>query len=90
MARSVDNHTVFTGALSAEIFLARIGKTPGVALDKRPATAEVVTAFTRHMMHSMPTGASMSVQVGDGYYRLSCIPMTKEDFDAERSAKAKP
>lgn len=85
---SIHNHTVFVSALTGEIYLARAGKA-GSALDKRPATAEVVSAFTQHMMHGMPKGAGMSVQVGDGYYRLSCVPMTKEQFDADRASKVK-
>ncbi|MEM6050246.1 hypothetical protein AAH450_06640 [Erwinia sp. P7711] len=86
---SIHNHTVFVSALTGEIYLARTSKA-GSALDKCPATTEVVSAFTHHMMHGMAKGAEMSVQVGDGYYRLSCVSMTKEQFDADRASKVKP
>jgi len=86
---SIHKHTVYAGPINGDIYLARIGSR-GTALDKRIATPEVVSAFTLHMMHGTPKGAEMSVQVGNGYYRLSVKPMTKEEFDAERASKVNP
>jgi hypothetical protein len=66
---------VVYGPLLGEIFVARFGKKPGLALDKRIATLEVLGATVEHMMHNAPKGADRDIHVkGRGWFTLSVRP----------------
>lgn len=81
-------YKVGVSALTGEIYIYKASEVDGRVLVKREAQAEVVSAFVGYMMHDAPTGAAQTVQVGENYYRLSCVPITKEEFEAERASKA--
>lgn len=81
-------YKVGVSPLTGEIYIYKASEVDGRALVKRDAQAEVVSAFIGCMMHGAPNGAAQTVHVGDNYYRLSCAPITKEEFEAERASKA--
>jgi len=61
--------------LTDTIYLCRFGKDEGLALDKREAEADAVTAIVLHMMHEAPKGSKKSVKVGNQWYELSVRPL---------------
>jgi hypothetical protein len=81
----LDNYRVGSSPLTGEIYLFKASEIDGRLIVKRDAEAEVISAFVGHMMHGAPKGASKSVQVGAEYYRMTCVPMTEEEFEAERA-----
>lgn len=88
MKSVLDNYRVGSSVLTGEIYVYKASEVNGRPLVKREAEAEVLSAFVGHMMHGAPNGASKSVQVGMEHYRLTCVPMTEEEFEAERASKA--
>jgi hypothetical protein len=59
---------VAASPFDGKIYLFREGKRPGVALDRREATGEVMGAFIQHMMFEVPEGDGRHAwcTMGDG------------------------
>jgi len=72
---SLKNYTVGCSALGGEIYLYQKSLKPGVALDKRPAEAEVMAAVIEHMMHGSPKGAIKKVSFGDQRFEITVKPI---------------
>lgn len=66
--------------LTGEIFIARFGKTPNLALDKRKANKDVAIAFVEHMMFDAPKGAEQDYNIDGKYYRVKVTPIKKEEY----------
>lgn len=73
---------------TGEIYIYKASEVDGRALVKRPAEAEVFSAVIGNLMHGATSGASQTIKVGDEYFRLTCAPIAKEEFEAERASKA--
>lgn len=65
--------------LTDTIFLYRHGKDPAMALDKREAEADVMSALVQHMMHDAPKGSEKVVQFGNKKYKIRVTPEKGED-----------
>ncbi len=72
----LSNVRVVCSPLTGELYVTRFGKRPDVALDKRPAEEEVVTAFVAWMLHGMSGAATKrTVWLADGQsYELTVTP----------------
>ena len=69
--------------LSDSIYLYRHGKNPNMALDKRPAEADVMAVLVEHMMYGAPKGAEKTVEFGDKKYVVRVTPLTEADGGEE-------
>ena len=65
------NITVGASPLTGKLYIYRMGAEEHIALDKREAEPEIITAFVDHMMHDSPGGAIKEVQIGDTWYEVS-------------------
>lgn len=63
--------------LSDSIYLYRHGKNPNMALDKRPAEADVMAVLVEHMMNGAPKGTEKVIEFGDRRYVLRVTPLTE-------------
>ena len=66
---------VVTSPLVGDICVIRVGKDPRLALERRPAEAEVFAAVTEHMMFDAPKGATKAYRVGDQWYEMTVKPL---------------
>jgi len=83
VATDLDRVRVAHSPLSNSIYLARFGADPQVALDKRDAEAEVVTAVIEWAMHGIRKGAIIEVTTSKGEpYTLTVVPGHKGEPDA--------
>ena len=88
MSNNVLNmYRVGVDTLTGEIHIYKASVVDGRALVKRPAEAEVFSAVIGNLTHSAQSGASQTIKVGDDYYRLTCEPISKEQFEADRASK---
>lgn len=70
---SVHRYKIGVSPLTGEIYLYRHGTDPSIALDKRPAEAEVMQAIASHMFSGDETEANAvmkSFKIGDQAYTL--------------------
>lgn len=76
--------------LSQSLYLYRHGKDPALALEKREANADVLTAVVNYMMYDAPKGASQKVNIGDKrgkWYEITVKPTARP---TKREAQEKP
>ncbi|MGK0545381.1 hypothetical protein ACSEE7_07735 [Halomonas cupida] len=66
---------LFYSPLTDTIFMSREGKRAGVALDKRPAEADVMGVLVQHMMHDSPNGSMKTIQIGEQRYEITVKPV---------------
>lgn len=64
--------------LTESLFIYRHGKDETVALDKREAQADVMTAVVQYMTHDAPQGASQDVKVGEHWYTITVTPKQEQ------------
>lgn len=67
--------TVGASPLTGRLYIYRMGTKKHIALDKREAEPEIITAFVDHMMHDSRDGAIKEVQIGDTWYEVSARPL---------------
>jgi len=72
--KELNNIKIGASPLTGEIYLYRHGVKKNVALDKRPAEPDVISATIDHMMHDAPRGAKKIVKANNG--RLYLIKVT--------------
>jgi hypothetical protein len=63
--------------LTGKVYLARFGKDPTIALEKKEVTeSELLRLVTAWMLHDAPTGATLDYQDGNGQrYELTGRPI---------------
>lgn len=61
--------------IMGDVYLYRHGADPGLALDKRPAEADLLKAVVEYVMHDAPEGATVTVEAGEKKYELSVRPV---------------
>jgi len=71
----LDNITVFCTSFMGELYIGRIGKEPGLALEQRPAEPEIMNAVIGHMMYESPKGSSKVVTTHGKKYEVSVMPV---------------
>ena len=79
MKSNLDNIKLGHSPLTDSIFLYRHGKDNGLALDKRPAEADVMAVLVEHMMHNAPNGSSKVITLGDKKYTVLVKPYKEDD-----------
>lgn len=60
--------------LTDRLVLYRHGKDPALALDKREAKQDVMTALVNYMMHGTDKGSEKDVFIGDTWYTVRVTP----------------
>jgi hypothetical protein len=73
---SLENIKIGHSPLTDSLFIYRHGKDPRLALDKREAKRDVLTAVIEYMMHGSSKGAEQIVTLGDKKY---CVRVTPVD-----------
>lgn len=71
---NLDNVKLGHSPLTDTIFLYRHGKDSGLALDKRPAEADVMAVLVDHMMHQAPKGSEKVITLGAKKYKIRLTP----------------
>lgn len=71
----LDKIKLFHSPLTDTIYLGRVGKKAGVALDKRDAEADVMNVLVQHMMHEALWGSVKTISLGDKKYEVSVKPV---------------
>ena len=61
--------------LSGRIMLYRHGKDPRVALERRDAEAQVVSAVVEWVMHDAPKGATVRLTIDGRQYDMTVVPV---------------
>ena len=80
---NLDNIKLVVSPLSDTIYMARFGKDPQLALDKREAEWDVMSALVQHMMYDAPNGSEKVISFGDDSYLIRVQPVEKEDIQNE-------
>lgn len=71
MSVDLNNIKIGFSPLSGELFIYRHGKDVTLALDKRLAHEDVMTALVQYMMDDAPKGAEQNVKVGGKWYTVT-------------------
>lgn len=76
---NLDDIKLVVSPLSDTIYMARFGKDPHLALDKREAEGDVMSVLVQHMMYDAPNGSEKVVSFGDDSYLIRVKPVTKQE-----------
>lgn len=74
--------------LTNTIFLYRHGKDAALALDKREAEADVLSALIDHMMYGYPNGSEKIVTLGGRMYTIRVTPEFRGAARLNRAASS--
>lgn len=69
--------------IGGTIYIYREGKTPGVAVEKREAEADVMMAVARHMMHDAPKGSSKVFGFARESFEISVTPLPEANDEPQ-------
>lgn len=72
---SLSNIRIVHSSLTDTIYLCRFGKDPALALEKRKAEGDVMTALVDHMMHGAPRGSKKHVRIDGEWFTVTVEPM---------------
>jgi len=75
----LENIKIGHSPLTDSIFLYRHGRDAGIALEKRDAEADVVSALVSHMMHGHPSGAKKQVTINGKKYQIKVTPVKESE-----------
>lgn len=73
-APKLENIRIVHSPLSDSIFIIRVGVDKGLALDKREAEADLMTALVDHMMYNAPKGSEKDVTINGKSYTVRVTP----------------